>query len=333
MIFITSAEAQIKVVMLPGPSESRSAGFESPSPEPVLLSPGHYVLPQPYSPTNFSPHIRPFPDYSTLRQSPGTPVNPSFGAYPAGYGPNGPILGYGGSFACGGFGSGGNSWGGDVQSAYNQGRYDSDHEYLWFIASQRAGRLINQSAAEFDDGIRCFRDGQYDKALMNWLGAAELNNDNAAPYLHAGHALFALGRYDEAVVNLARAFELMPALAYKPYNIRAEYGRPDDFDRQRADLEEYVNHHPRDASALTLLGYITYYTTGPAAAHSALVRASHLDPHSYFIPKLLNVSRQTVSQVPPKHQSTKPTQRKRTTTDSPRGAARLAMSHGPHSLF
>lgn len=326
LIVFASAQAQIKVVMLPGPSESPTQRNSLP-PEPVLLSPGHYVLPAPYSQSNFSSHIRPFPDYSTLRQAPCTPLDRSFGAYPAGYGPTGPILGYGSSVACGGYGCGA-----DVQSAYNQGRYDSDHEYLWFIASHRAGRLINQSAAQFDDGIRLFRDGQYDKALMNWLGAAELNNDNAAPRLHAGHALFALGRYDEAVVNLARAFELMPALAYKPYDIRAEYSRPDDFDHQRADLEDYVGQHPHDVCAVTLLGYITYYTAGPAAAFPALSKAARLDPRSYFIPKLLTVSRQTVSQVTPKRQSTKPVQRKRP-ADTGRNSARLVMSHGPHSLY
>lgn len=319
--------------MLPGPTDAVGP-VQLPAAEPVLLSPGHYVLPAPYSPSNFSPHLRPFPDYSTFRQNPGTPVNRAFGAYggfgayPTGYGPSGPILGYGSSFGCGGYGCGG-----DVQSAYSQGRYDADHEYNWYIASQRAGRLMNQSAAEFDEGMQRFRDGQYDKALMNLLGAGEMNHDSAAPRLHAGHALFALGRYSEAVANLARAFELMPFLAYKPYDIRAEYGQPSDFEHHLADLEEYVGRHPRDVSALTLLGYVTYYTVGPAAAYPYLAKAATMDPHSYFIPKLLNVSRQTVSQVAPKRSSTKPAHRKKPDGDNSRNAARLVMSHGPHSLY
>lgn len=271
--------AQIHVVTLPPPSDP--AGAANVPAQPYLIGPGHYVMPAPYSPNNWSPHIRPFPDYSTLRQPLVSP-NRSFGAYALPGGACGsPYLSA--------------PYNGDVESAYNQGHYDAEHEYLWFIASHRAGRLLNQSAAQFDEGIRFFRDGQYEKASVNWLGAADLNHDSAAPRLHAGHALFALGRFAEAVPLLERAFELQPMLAFKTYDIRDEYGDRSEFDEHLEALKRHVARHPSDSGALTLLGYVTYYTQGPSAADSILRRAMKRDPKSYFIPKLLDVSRRVGS--------------------------------------
>lgn len=295
-LFISASFGQLHVVTLP-PPERETTAIASAYPrsasgavEPYLLRPGHYVIPAPYSPSNWSPHLRPFPDYSGLRRPPRVQDRLS-GSYSLPYGS------YSAPYSFAPYSNGGH--GGDVAAAYNQGRYDADHEYLWFIASHRAGRLLNQSAAQFDEGIRLFRAGKYEKALVNWLGAAEANHDSAAPRLHAGHALFALGRFDEAVGVLARAFELQPLLAYQTYDLRDEYGNRGDFDTHLAALKSYVGRRPYDANALTLLGYVTYYTDGPSDAESLLRRAAAINPRSYFIPKLYDVSRLGRSQIRP----------------------------------
>jgi tetratricopeptide (TPR) repeat protein len=178
-----------------------------------------------------------------------------------------------------------------VGAAYEQGRYDADHEYLWYIAAQRAGRLLNQHKEIFDEGLIMFRDGRYDWSAIRLLGAAEKNHSSAASRLHAGHAVFALGRYDDATRLISRAFELAPSLAHKPYDIREEYGKKDDFDRHLAALRSYVRGHPDEAGAVTLLGYVTFYSEGPGAAYPHLRQAARLDPKSYFIPKLLTSAR------------------------------------------
>ncbi len=283
----SSAMGQIRVVMLPPVGQEDSALSNKATPqtaEPYLLRPGHYVLPSPYSPDSFSPHLRPFPDYSMLRRpnSARYQGQRASAAYP-GY-PSNCLNRYESySYPY-------QSFGGNVESAYNQGRYDANHEYVWYIASQRAGRLLNQSAAQFDEALRFFREGNYEQALVNMLGAAELNHDSAAPRLHAAHAMFALGRYREAVPMLERAFELSPSLAYKTYDIREEYGTRQDFDEHAAALNDYVLEHPKDAGGLTILGYITYFTRGPGAADPILRRAAKLDPKSFFIPKLTTIS-------------------------------------------
>lgn len=280
-------ESNPRVTMIARPDDP------APSPsELYLLRPGHYVINPSDRPDYWSPHIRPFPDYSTQYQPRGLNRLPrqriggrTYGAAPS-Y-----AFGHGAGCGCAycappyyGFA--------DAAQAYNQGRYDADREYLWFIASQRAGRLINQSADFFDEGILLFRDGHYDRAAIKWLGAADINQANAATRLHAGHAMYALGKYADGVTLLARAFELSPILAYKSYDVRDEYGDHADFHRHLMALKAFVARQPADADALTMLGYILFYTEGPAASWKYLERASRLRPDDYFIPKLLTLARQ-----------------------------------------
>ncbi len=260
--------------------------------EPYLLRPGHYVYPGSYRPDYWSPHIRPIPDYSHLRyrfngrRPHGRFRNKGFSRYERGFNRN-YYDGYSGGY---GYGSGY-----DVESAYNQGRYDADHEYLWYIAAARAGRLLNQYAEQFDLGVIQFRDGNYERALINLLGAAEKNHANAASRLHAGHALFALGRYSEATRLIARAFELSPSLPYKTYDIRDEYGNKADFEAQLSRLRSFVARHPNEIGSVTMLGYVTFYTDGPGRSHRYLKRARELSPTDMFIPKLFNIARLTES--------------------------------------
>lgn len=272
--------------LVPAPPQPPTPAPQEGAPaEPFLLRPGHYVYPAPYSPDYFSPHLRPFPDYSCLQRRPG-----GFARTPGGRSGCVPGSGY---FQ--GWNYGGVPYYWDVADAYAAGRYDADREYVWYIASQRAGQLLNQFREQFDNAILSFRGGRYDRALVSLLGAADKNHGSGAARLHAAHALFALGRYREGAQFLARAFELSPSLVFKEYDIRDEYGNRADFDRQLAALRDHVARQPNDASGHLMLGYVTFYTEGPGAAWQSLENANRLNPGSYFIPKLLKVARMTRS--------------------------------------
>jgi len=255
--------------------------------EPYQLRPGKYVSPEPYSPDYWSPHLRPWPDYSDHRRhfsrDGGLWNGPRYRTGPSRYGRCWPDDGYDAYVR----------HNGDLRRAYEQGRYDADHEYVWYFAAAGAGGLLIHWSIQFVEARILFRVGRYDQAAISLLGAAEKNHADPASRLHAGHALFALGQYDDAVEQLARAFELAPGLAYKDYDIRDEYGDKSDFDTQLSALEGFVAGHPNDAAAVTLLGYVTFYSQGPGAAYPYMSRAGKLDPKSYFIPKLLKLSRMT----------------------------------------
>lgn len=282
------------VVPAPGRMEAAGGPAMTPNGAPYQMGPGHYVVPGPDTPDYWSPHLRPFPDYSHERSPFSTPLNRSstpfrnYGRQPAG----GFAPVYGCGPVCGDRYSSAAPFYGDTASAYNQGRYDADREYNWFLASQRAGRLLNQHSAMFDEGMTEFRNGNYEQAVVNWLGAAESNQSNAASRLHAGHAMFALGRYREGVEHIARAFELSPSLAYKSYDLRDEYGDKGEFDSHFSALRKFVANYPEDAAGVTMLGYVVFHTQGPGAALPVLERAGRLDRQSFFVPKLLNLARQ-----------------------------------------
>lgn len=270
----------------PEPQAATQQAVPEPAAQPLYqLRPGLYVRPAPYSPDYWSPLVRPYPDYSqrgrsvSSRRRRAAPWRGNRSYRSPRYDGLG-LYGYGYAYL-----------GGDPWAAYEQGRHDADHQYVWFIASQRAGRLLNQYRVLFDEAIILFRDGRYDWAAIKLLGAAEKNHANAASRLHAGHALFAMGKYDEAVKLIARAFELSPSLAHKQYDIRDEYGDRADFDEQRDRLKSYIGLHPNDAAALTLLGYVTFHSEGPGASYPYFKRAARLDPGNYFIPKLLESAR------------------------------------------
>ncbi len=175
--------------------------------------------------------------------------------------------------------------------AYIQGHVDAASEYQDYIASERAGRLLAANRLGVSAGLDHYRAGRYDRAAIEWIGAAEKNHADAASRVYAGHALFALGRYDEAVKYLSRAFELAPFLTESYYDVRAEYGNPDDFARHLATLKAYVASHPRSVPGVTLLGYVVAYTEGPGAAHPIFERARELSPNDFFVSRLLKISR------------------------------------------
>ena len=257
---------------------------------PLMLRPGLYVLPGQLGPDYWSPLLRRFPDYNPRAQgfnSRESYYGPLYSGYTCDPGAYCPPTGVG----CGnGYGWGYSPYYGDTAAAYEQGRYDADYQYMWYIAAQRAGGLLNQYRELFQDGLLQFYYGHYDWAAVKLLGAAEKNQANGASRLHAGHALFALGRYDEATKLIARAFELSPSLISKQYDIRDEYENKADFDKHLAALKSYVRAKPDDAAGQTLLGYVMFYSEGPGSAYGYLKEAARLDPKSYFIPKLLGLA-------------------------------------------
>ncbi len=170
--------------------------------------------------------------------------------------------------------------------AYKQGHYDANHEYGDYIFAERAARLLDANREKLDEGMSFFRAGNYGRAAVAWLGASKLNEADAASRVHAGHALFALGRYTDAVNLLSRGFELAPILAQSTYDIRTDYTDQSDFTRHLATLKGYVAKHPNDVEAMTLLGYVLSHSRGPASAYAVLNRARALRPKDAFIEKL-----------------------------------------------
>jgi len=169
-----------------------------------------------------------------------------------------------------------------------------DYHYLNQIY-RRDESLLARNASLTSEGSAQLRAGYYERAAVTLLAAAEANHDDALSRVRAGHALFVLGRYDEAVRHIRRAFELQPELATIQYDMRDDFGRKGDFDRQFVALERFVSGHPGNAAGATMLAYVRYYTSGAGSAYPMLRAAKRLDSQNELVDKLLAVAGQVYS--------------------------------------
>lgn len=168
--------------------------------------------------------------------------------------------------------------------------YDAQYHYQWYQAYHREQQLTQRAEQMRGEAIDLFRRGEYETAAIRFLGAADVDHGDAAARVHAGHCLFALGQYADAVALLRRAFELQPALAYGGFDPRSDYGHRADFQEQLQTLRDYVDHTPDDAAATALLGYMIYFTDGSTRARPTLEKARRLNPDDGLVARLLAVA-------------------------------------------
>ena len=117
--------------------------------------------------------------------------------------------------------------------------------------------------------------------------AAETNQGDPAARIYAAHALFATGRYREAVPFLKRAFELQPKLVLLDYDMRDDYGRRADFDSHVRALEAALAQSPSSVERLVMLGYVRYYSGQKDTAYEPLARVKRIDPANPIPDRLL----------------------------------------------
>ncbi|HSW44900.1 MAG TPA: hypothetical protein VLM89_04960 [Phycisphaerae bacterium] len=153
---------------------------------------------------------------------------------------------------------------------YDYGRFNAETD-------QRVLQLMSHASAHLDQGVRFFRQGQYQQAADTFQLSSETDQGDPLSRIYAGHALFALGRYRDAVRHIRRAFELQPRIAYLTYDIRGDYENPAMFDQQLEHLGKALVMAPRDPDRLFMMGYLHYYTGRRAAAWRYFSRTLELD--------------------------------------------------------
>lgn len=131
------------------------------------------------------------------------------------------------------------------------------------------GSTITQAVLEFetrdkaleamDAGMTRFRVRDYDGAAAAFLKAAPLAPDNALPHFGLGHALFALGAYEDAAYQIRRGLELMPEWLKSGTRLQDLYGEPRDFDDQWAALRSHRSIHPDDVDATLVAAYVALF--------------------------------------------------------------------------
>lgn len=164
---------------------------------------------------------------------------------------------------------------------YNTGRFDQ-------LTTGRQQRLLDHAQSHLERGLVYFRKGQYLYAADAFKLAAETNQGDPASRLYVAHALFARGRYRDAIPYLRRAFELQPKIVFLTFDIRDDYEDRREFDQQLEQLERAVQRFPGSQERLILLGYARYYGGQRDDAYEPLIRAHQQDPEDMLIKRLLD---------------------------------------------
>ncbi len=164
----------------------------------------------------------------------------------------------------------------DRRGTYDRSRFRAEGE-------ARRQSVLSHAGTQMSRGLAAFRAGQYRTAVKYFKLTADTNQGDPASRIYAAHALFAIGRYAEAVEYLRRALSLEPRIAMLTYDVRDDYGRKTDFDTQLTDLQRAVQAAPADLNRLILLGYVLNYTDQPDGAYEALAKARKLNARDKLV--------------------------------------------------
>ena len=237
--------------------------------KPVVDETVGYPVPNPYYPETRHRLPESERSYSNYRYFDGRPGRYGYGNHDYEYGSNG----YEGDVYRFGFNRG-----------YDVARFDNE-------SNERTEVVLKHFTGHLSRALTLFNQGRYREAADAFRLAAEEHQGDPSSRLYAAHALFAIGRYHEAVGFVRRAFELQSRIVYLTFDMRDDYGQRRDFTQQLGALESAVHSSPSNADRLLMLGYVRYFTGDRDGAYESLLAAYKLNHRDPLVKQLLENSR------------------------------------------
>jgi len=162
-----------------------------------------------------------------------------------------------------------------------------DTGYFDRTTNERVESVLAHAGAQLNRGIELFREGRYLEAADAFQVASDMDQGSAAARIYAGHALFAIGRYRDAMQYIRRAFELQPKIAHLTYDMRGDYGDRAAFDEQFEALQAAIGLSPLDPARLFMAGYVLYYSGQRSQSYPYWIRANKLDKSDALVARLM----------------------------------------------
>jgi hypothetical protein len=123
-------------------------------------------------------------------------------------------------------------------------------------------------------GRKAFAEGQYGRALELFRHAADITPKEPSAHYVIAQALFALGKYREAVAAIAAGMALRADWSEARFLSRDLYWKkPDVFDEHLKSLQAAVEAFPGDAALLFLLGHQLWFDGKHAEATPFILKA------------------------------------------------------------
>ena len=138
----------------------------------------------------------------------------------------------------------------------------------------------NSSMDHYNNGEKYYQNGDYDKAIVEFTTAIELNPNYIDAYHHRANAYINLGKYDLALADLDEAILLSPDNAFL-YHVRGLFYREiGDFGKVLADQNKAISINPQYADAYLERG-VAYGNLGDHdKAFVDFNKAIELDPNN-----------------------------------------------------
>ena len=151
-----------------------------------------------------------------------------------------------------------------------------------FLQSLIPGTSSYSSIDHYNSGEKYYQNGSYDKAVVEFTSAIELNNDYVDAYHYRALAYVNLGKYDLALADLDKAISLSPNNAFL-YHVRGLfYKETGEFDKALADQNKAISIDPQYADAYLERG-VAYGTLGDHEnALADFNKAIELNPNDFL---------------------------------------------------
>lgn len=155
---------------------------------------------------------------------------------------------------------------------------------------QSAEKTRNHDPVQIQLGKQAFAAREYGRALRHFEQAV-LDAPEARSHFLLAQALFARGRYGDAVDEIETGLRLRPDWPSSRFPIRALYGpNLGDFAEQFQHLEELVAQNPRDPVLLFLYGYELWFDGRGAEAELWFQRAMGLGANRALVEPFLTTA-------------------------------------------
>ena len=150
-------------------------------------------------------------------------------------------------------------------------------------------RSIHKSAyTEFYKGVTCQeranstqnpteKQGEYDKAIVHYTEAINLNSELAEAYYNRGVAYAKKGEFDLAIQDFNKAIDLNPEYAKAYYNRGVAYAKKGEFDLAIQDYTKAIDLNPEDADAYCNRGEAWLHLREWEKAKANLITAKDLE--------------------------------------------------------
>ena len=118
----------------------------------------------------------------------------------------------------------------------------------------------DEAARQVGLGRQAFAAGEYGRALERFRRAAEVRPADPLPHFLAAQALFAMGKYREAVASIAAGVKLAPDWPASRFRPRDLYGpNAEAYNNHLRELRDALAARPDDPALLFLLGYQMWF--------------------------------------------------------------------------